>query len=115
MNFLEHSFSATLALLFVTAGAIIGMFALSPAEPENRENLPASNEEYEEAPEKEPEMKLGVFEGKLALFIGESPYPNKIYDFSIRTLPEEDKLLLEKGMKISSEEELLRLLEDLTS
>ena len=60
-------------------------------------------------------MVLGTFEGKLALFVGKSPYPNRIFDFMVRTLPLEDQSRLAEGIKISSEEELELLLEDFMS
>ena len=66
--------------------------------------------------EQEPEkVVLGVFEGKLALFAGKSPYPNIVYDFFIRNLPPEDQNRLFEGITVSSESELESLLEDFMS
>ena len=106
---MEHTFGATVLLLAVCAAVSLGATALAkPAE----EPQPAA--EICSA-EEEKSMTLGVFEGKLALFIGQSPYPNAVYDFLIRTLPPEDRARLEVGIELSGEEELSALLEDYMS
>ena len=107
---MEHTFGATVLLLAVCAALSFGAAALAkPAE----EPTPAA--EVYSVPEEEKSMTLGVFEGKLALFIGQSPYPNAVYDFLIRTLPPEDRTRLEAGIELSGEEELYALLEDYMS
>ncbi len=112
---MEHTFAAAAAMLLVVALAVFGFFLLSGFY-ENKEEAFAAEQSAEvfEEPESE-KMVLGVFEGKLALFIGESPYPNRIYDFLTRTLPPEDRKSLEEGIEIKSEEELEVLLEDYMS
>lgn len=110
---MEHTFSITAGIILLTAAAVIGLYSFSGFFEEEK----AFSEESEvSVSEKEPEkMLLGVFEGKLALFIGESPYPNKVYDFFVRNLPEEDRKILSAGMEISSEAELRAILEDYMS
>ena len=111
---MEHTFSATAALLFLVAAAVIGLFLLTGSFRPEEEVLPTENS-VSASESKPQEMFLGIFEGKLALFIGESPYPNKVYDFMARVLPAEDQKRLSEGIKISSEEELEALLEDYMS
>ena len=110
---MEHSFAATVAALLLTGSVVAGFFALEdfskPKEPEVFEETIASEESE---PEK---VTLGVFEGKLALFAGKSPYPNIVYDFYVRNLPEEDQNRLFEGISVSSQSELEALLEDFMS
>lgn len=112
---MEHTFSAAAALLFLVAVAVIGLFSFAGAFSVTEEASAAENSVSEESAPQEQKIVLGIFEGKLALFIGESPYPNKVYDFMARTLPEEDQKRLSEGIEIASEEELLSLLEDYMS
>ena len=112
---MEHTFSITAALLWATALAVIGLFAVTGFFENKERVLAAENPASEESAPQQQKMSLGVFEGKLALFIGESPYPNIVYDFLTRTLPEEDQNRLGEGIEVSSEEELQSLLEDFMS
>lgn len=110
---MEHTFSLTAGIILLTAAAVIGIYSFSGFFEEEKA---LSEESGISVSEKEPEkMLLGVFEGKLALFIGESPYPNTVYDFFVRNLPEEDRKLLSCGIEIYSEEQLFALLEDYMS
>lgn len=112
---MEHTFSVTAALLGAVAAGVIGAFALTGFFENEEQVLAAENSLSEETVSEEQKMFLGVFEGKLALFIGESPYPNIVYDFLTRTLPAEDQNRLSEGIEISSESELQSLLEDFMS
>lgn len=99
---MEHTFAVTAALIIATSVFVAGAFALTG--PSEEEKTAAVIEAENEMPREEaPEMKLGIFEGKLALFIGKSRYPNTVYDFFVRNLPQEDQNLLSEGIKISSE------------
>ncbi len=111
---MEHTFAATAGMLLVTALAVIGSMAFAGNFDEKEAVKNEENVSVLEA-EEPKSMVLGVFEGKLALFIGESQYPNRIFDFMIRTLPAEDQNRLYEGIKLSSEEELEVLLEDYMS
>ena len=95
---MEHTFAASIAALLITGTVITGFFAL----------------ENHFSPEEE-KMFLGVFEEKLALFVGKSQYPDTVYDFFIRNLPPEDRERLFEGIPVSSERELESLLEDFMS
>ena len=109
---MEHSFAATAAALLITGAAVIGLFAFSK-QPEREADIPKEEISVSEA--EEQKTVLGIFEGKLALFVGESPYPNIVYDFFVRNLPEEDQNRLSEGIFVSSESELEKLLEDFMS
>ena len=74
---------AAFAALMIVFASVTGLFALSGFFDEKEENaVLEETAAITEEPEEE-KMLLGIFEGKLALFIGESPYPNEIYDFLI--------------------------------
>ena len=109
---MEHSFGAAVAALLITGAAVLGIFAFSE-EPEREAKIPENPVSVSE--EERQKAVLGVFEGKLALFVGESPYPNIVYDFFVRNLPPEDQIRLSEGIFVSSESELESLLEDFMS
>ena len=112
---MEHSFAAVISALLITGTMVAGFYALEDLfDPKERE-IPAETE-VSASEEAEPEkVVLGVFEGKLALFAGKSPYPNIVYDFYVRNLPKEDQNRLSEGISVSSESELETLLEDFMS
>ena len=62
-------------------------------------------------------MHLGIKDGRVAIFYGESgqKYLMKMTDISVDKLPLSEKKALEKGVVIYSQEELLSLLEGLVS
>lgn len=110
---MEHSFLAALSAILVTAAAVVFAMALSGSFEKEK-----TKEVFETAvsqPKEPQKTVLGVYEGKLAVFEGESPYPNRVFDFLVRTLPAGDRSALSEGITVSSEEELLRLLEDFMS
>ena len=112
---MEHSFAATVAALLITGTVVFGFFALeNHFEPKEDEILAKAEVPAFEETETEKTV-LGVFEGKLALFKGKSPYPNIVYDFFIRNLPKEDQNRLSEGIAVSSQSELESLLEDFMS
>ena len=103
---------AAMAAILVTGAIIGGFFAV---EKQFSEEKPSAEEEVSSTVEEPEKIVLGVFEGRLALFAGESPYPNMVYDFFIRNLPLEDQERLNEGIEVSSENELESLLEDFMS
>ena len=110
---MEKSFAAAAAMLLAVSFLVFGLFAL---EEHFSESEVLQTEEKLDFEKPEPEKTLlGIFDGKLALFVGESPYPNRIYDFLTRNLPEKDRESLLEGIEINSEEELEALLEDFMS
>mgnify|MGYP002531029800 FL=1 len=58
---------------------------------------------------------LGVFDGKLAVFEGDSRFPMKLYDVAIAALPQDEQARLSAGIPVSDAGALERLLEDYTS
>ena len=112
---MEHSFAGAVAALLITGTIVSGFYALENfLKPKEAES--SSEAEVSVSAESEPEkVVLGVFEGKIALFAGESPYPNIVYDFFVRNLPPEDQIRLSEGIFVSSESELESLLEDFMS
>ncbi|MBQ5357152.1 MAG: BofC C-terminal domain-containing protein [Oscillospiraceae bacterium] len=112
---MEHSFAGALATLLLTGSIVFGFYALEDHF-KPKENETSAKTEIS-ASEKAGTEKavLGVFEGRLALFKGESPYPNTVYDFYVRNLPKEDQSRLSEGIFVSSESELESLLEDFMS
>ena len=112
---MEHSFAATVAALLLTGTVVFGFFALENHFKPKETEIPAEAESsFSEETENEKAV-LGVFEGKLALFKGKSPYPNIVYDFFIRNLPQEDQNRLSEGIAVFSQSELEALLEDFMS
>lgn len=58
---------------------------------------------------------LGQWEGKLARFTSHSDTPAQIYDVPIASLPEDVQQQLSQGITVTSEEQLVSLLENFTS
>lgn len=56
-----------------------------------------------------------AYNNNLAVFEEGEVEPYRIYDTDIRILPESDREKLEKGIRVESETDLRRLLEDYTS
>ena len=60
-------------------------------------------------------ITVGVFDGKLAVFEGDSRFPMKLYDVAIAALPQDEQARLSAGIPVSDAGALERLLEDYTS
>ena len=112
---MEHSFAAAIAALLLAVIITAGFFALEKiVAPEGKEEPVPKEISVSKEPEEE-KVVLGIFEEKLALFAGKSPYPNIVYDFFVRNLPPEDRKRLSEGITVSSQSELDSLLEDFMS
>ena len=57
----------------------------------------------------------GIYRGHIALWSGEDPQPHVILPYSVDILPEPDRLALEKGIRLSNREDLIRFMEDFCS
>lgn len=68
---------------------------------------PASRTESGIAP-----YTVGIYEGYVAVFIGEEETPNQITGIRVSLLPLQDQLDLAKGIKLQTETALAALLED---
>lgn len=58
---------------------------------------------------------LGTYKGYIALWTDENKQPAKVFPYAVSSLPAADQKRLEKGIKISSAEELYELLQDYLS
>ncbi len=65
--------------------------------------------------ENEKFYKISVFNGKIAVFEGDSKLPYKVYDTYINSLPDEDRINLEKGIRVNTSSELIKIIEEYTS
>ena len=83
--------------------------------PEAEESQPPVSSAVQESVPAQPSRVLGVWEGKLALYLGVNPVPDEVFDVFITTLPEEEQERLRAGIPITSDTELALLLEDYTS
>ena len=101
--------------LLLTGTIVTGFFALEDYFGKEEKPIAAETEASVSEESKPEKVVLGIFEEKLALFAGESPYPNIVYDFFVRNLPPEDRERLSEGILVSSQSELESLLEDFMS
>ncbi len=58
---------------------------------------------------------IGIHQGRVALWKDEDPEPIKVFPFRAELLPKADQRALEQGIRVESEEELARLLQDFLS
>ena len=58
--------------------------------------------------------RIGEWEGKLAVFLADSPSPDEVFDVYVSTLPPEEQQRISAGIEVADEVELARLLEDYT-
>lgn len=58
---------------------------------------------------------LGTHEGFVALWRDDAPIPAEVFPYRAESLPPADQQALKRGIRIRSEEELDRLLEDYLS
>lgn len=69
----------------------------------------------EEILPKEEYWIIKEYEGRPAVFNGMNENPSEILDVSISSLPSSDRALLREGIRVYSESELSRLIEDYSS
>lgn len=111
----EHTLAVTAAALIIVFCAVMGVFALSGFFGDKSPALASQSGVSASFSAPSEQMHLGVYNGYLALFIGESETPSETYDIMARTLPKEDRARLISGIPVDSEAELRRLIEDFTS
>lgn len=75
-----------------------------PSAPSSREAVPA-----------ETTYLLGEYNGRVSVLSPETREPEMIFDIFVRTLPDPDQELLHEGIRVSTYEELTRLIEDYIS
>lgn len=106
--------------LLLWGSALLRSPGLDPVSAPPANNRPVSSSESASVtadPSEPPaaRRRLGVWEGKLALFTEGRESPDEVYDVYIQTLPKEEQERLGRGIEIGSEEELAGWLEDYTS
>ena len=111
---MEHTLAITAAALLLAAALVLAAFALTGffADEPPADESQSSAFSGESAAE---QMRLGVYRGYLALFVGAEETPAETYDVMVRTLPEADRARLIAGISVANEAELKRLIEDFTS
>lgn len=109
---------AIVAAAAVTAALFPGREEAAPIqEPvSDVEILPLEEEPpSQESQEEEYLFLLKEHEGRIALFPKDSTEPEMVFEKQMKHLPEYDRILLEKGIPIASEEELVARIEDYIS
>ncbi len=71
--------------------------------------LPVAGERLGPAP-----YTIGVWQGQVAVFEGDQPFPRQVYEVFVNGLPEEMRRQLTEGVPVQTEDELSVLLEDFT-
>ena len=96
------------AIIILTAGSI---------SVRERKNYYAQELRSENATETQPAIGyyLRAYDGKIAIFRGESDTPFRKLDVSLSIMSEYDKAVLEKGLYAEDEKTLKRMIEDYTS
>ncbi len=61
------------------------------------------------------QRRLGVWDGRVALFEGENAEPIEVYEVVVATLPPEEQQRLQNGIPVESDDRLSELLENYTS
>lgn len=59
--------------------------------------------------------RVSVFDGKLAVFSGDSKVPYKVYETYVDSLPENDVRLLYDGIFVNTSKDLIKIIEEYTS
>ncbi len=76
------------------------------------------SEEVAKAQNSEPvtwQYVIREYNGNIAVFEQGNDIPFELYEVPVETLPEEDVKSLQNGIQVRTEQELRRLIEDLTS
>jgi hypothetical protein len=58
---------------------------------------------------------IGIHQGNIAIWLDDDPKPAKIFPYRAALLPEADRKLLEKGIRVDDAKQLTRYIEDLMS
>ena len=106
---MEHTLAITAAALLLVAALVLCAFALTGFFADDTQIAAESGDFASE------QMRLGVYRGYLALFVGAAEAPAETYDVMVRTLPDADRARLIAGIPVANEAELRSLLEDFTS
>ena len=110
---MEHTLAITAAALLLVAALVLCAFALTGFFGGEEQNTDLQSEISVAAASEQ--MRLGVYRGYLALFVGAAEAPAETYDVMVRTLPDADRARLIAGIPVANEAELRSLLEDFMS
>lgn len=99
-KYLKHIVFFSLCIITLTAL----FFTLNKNINNNVENPYSSNDYY----------ILTEYDGRLAVFIDGENTPVTVYNTYTDTLPQQDKELIQKGIRVEGTEKLQRLIEDYT-
>lgn len=104
------------ACLLMVLSVVAALFRWEEPQPQAQPELQLEaevslNEEPLPAVEAPP-YRLGVWQGRVAVFEGESAQPASVLDTPVASLPAPDQQSLEAGIPVYSREELAGLLED---
>lgn len=100
VRYLKHIVFFSLCIITLTAL----FFTLNKDINNNVENPYSSNDYY----------ILTEYDGRLAVFIDGENTPVTVYNTYTDTLPQQDKELIQKGIRVEGTEKLQRLIEDYT-
>lgn len=103
--------AVSVVLMSILIAAVIVLCALSQSIQNKR--AAAKTEESSTLPQ--VDYVLGEYEGYLAVFRGEQQKPYQVLQMPVQLLPEEDQGAIEAGIRVQTEQELRRLLEDFAS
>lgn len=95
------------AFLLCSTVLTLSLLGLLPVEP----NIAASGHIAVE----EPSYVLGAYEGKLAVYRGDTEKPVMLFDVWLHNLPDLDQTHLNDGITVQDYRELQTLIEDFTS
>ncbi len=93
-----------LSVLFTVTLALLTLFFLQRYLPTDAEQAASP-----------PPYTIGAWEGYVAVFEEDDPYPMQILDTAIAGLPPEQRAQVEKGVPVTRTEDLYLILEDYTN
>lgn len=99
----------------VMAGILIWMFQNAPSQQPSSSSAAPATTAVSIPTTVSATYTLGVWEGRLALFLSGSDAPDEVYDVFIASLPEEEQAKLAQGIPVPDQPTLERMLEDYTS
>lgn len=100
-------FISVFALSVLFTGAIINEKEMS----DNNFTQPTVESEIQQT----AKYRISVWDGKLAVFNGNSKLPYKVYNTYVYSLPEKDVEKIVNGIHVNSSSELLKIIEEYTS
>lgn len=98
--------------LAMVLGAAALLWRPEAAEVTEPRLLAEGNTQWSPAAAEVPPYRVAVWQGRVAVFEGEEPLPFTVLETPVASLPPADQQALERGIPVSSREELACLLED---